>query len=338
MSNILTTDTVLELADVAELEDVRALNASNRCLWNLSVPGTVDFGRLVRLEKLDLSNNKLRSVDEILCISTLRELNVDNNYIQDISGFLNFPNLQLLSTRNNVIDNVKYIHTLKFLQSLSLSGNCLIVEEACVEFRLCHKLEILDIGEFFEYKEYIPWLKVLDGQVLETTVTGSAYDHLLLSKATVSFQEVSLEDRVTFLEGENARLQEDIARFEDDAEVLVLRAQVAALRVLADENNRLKVELETFKRAKPVNLILARQLSKISSRPQTPVTTFTPREPSSGRPSTALTLAHVVEETEDLDKLLEESERNLIEAELALAETQKQFSCTRASTAGSELA
>ena len=344
LCNVLSTETVLELADVQDLEDVSVLNASSRGLWNLSLSGTVNFGRLVRLEVLDLSSNKLRSVDEILSLTSLLELNLDNNYIETISHFGQLHNLHKLHVRNNVLDNLSGIHKLTKLTTLSVSGNCWVLEEALQELKLCHKLENLDFGEYFEVKDHIPWLKVLDGNPLHTAA-GSAYDHVLLSvkpARNLDDARVSLEDRVGFLETENARLREDVACLEDDAELQALRVEVAALRVLAEENTRLKAEIAALKKSKPVNAILAKQLAKISSRPQTPMAPFretTARETIAGlsRPSTAMSLPHVVEEAEDLDldRLLEESERNLIEAELSLAETEKQFGGSRANTAAS---
>ena len=338
----LTNQIVLAtVQEVEELEDVFVLNVSAMGLWSL---GSVDFGRLMRLEMLDLSHNKLRSVEQLVNAVSLRELYMDSNYVQDISGlFGSLAKLRTLSCRGNLIDSVAGIGNLVELHTLAISDNCFELEHVLGELKDATTLRVLDIGEYIDPHKHLPWLEVLDGVTLQPIPPAateqpclSPYDQLLVSKHP-------LQERVEFLEAENARLREDVVRLESDAEIEALRMEVKMLRILAEENTRLHSKIQQLEKPqKPGNAILAKQISKIStasnSRPQTAASVNTGAAiNASSRPSTAMILVHVemTNDSDHLDRLLEESERRLVDAQISLNDAEKHFGASRAHTAAS---
>ena len=61
------------------------------------------------LKSLDISNNKLQSLDCLDGLSTLEELDFSNNYISDISVLRNLPNLKKVKMSGNPIVNAELL-------------------------------------------------------------------------------------------------------------------------------------------------------------------------------------------------------------------------------------
>ena len=102
------------------------------------------FGHLLFLERLDLSNNDIDSVQrkscqsqirshlkisaaELGCLRHLRELKADNNRISSLVGLSLIDGLIKLSLKNNKLTTVDFGATLwSRMESLNLNGNALV--------------------------------------------------------------------------------------------------------------------------------------------------------------------------------------------------------------------
>ena len=61
------------------------------------------------LKSLDISSNKLQSLDCLDGLSTLEEVDFSNNYISDISVLRNLPNLKRVKMSGNPIVNAELL-------------------------------------------------------------------------------------------------------------------------------------------------------------------------------------------------------------------------------------
>ena len=89
---------------------------------------TDKLGLFTNYKKLDLSNNKLTTLDNLNGMTELTQLTLTNNYItledeksQEILS--NMSNLSYLAFSNNKLTNINAINNLKKLNYLSLTGN-----------------------------------------------------------------------------------------------------------------------------------------------------------------------------------------------------------------------
>ncbi len=89
---------------------------------------TDKLGLFTNYKKLDLSNNKLTTLDNLNGMTKLTQLTLTNNYItledeksQEILS--NMSNLSYLAFSNNKLTNINAINNLKKLNYLSLTGN-----------------------------------------------------------------------------------------------------------------------------------------------------------------------------------------------------------------------
>ena len=61
------------------------------------------------LKSLDISNNKLQSLDCLDGLTSLEEVDFSNNYITDISVLRNLPNLKRVKMSGNSIVNAELL-------------------------------------------------------------------------------------------------------------------------------------------------------------------------------------------------------------------------------------
>jgi len=66
------------------------------------------FSHLPNLERLDLSQNSLTSLEQLSCLKHLRELKVDDNLISDVSGLYSVDSLMKLSMKGNRIKKINF--------------------------------------------------------------------------------------------------------------------------------------------------------------------------------------------------------------------------------------
>ncbi|PLW48663.1 hypothetical protein PCANC_04914 [Puccinia coronata f. sp. avenae] len=135
------------------------------------------FSHLQNLEKLDLSQNSLTTLEQLSCLKHLRELKVDDNLISDVSGLysvdsliklsmkgnrtkkLNFElaqwnHLEVLNLDRNQISEVTGLHHLKSVYLLNLDRNqlySLTIEEPMPKLRVLrvneNRLESLEVSK-----------------------------------------------------------------------------------------------------------------------------------------------------------------------------------------------
>jgi protein NUD1 len=101
---------------------VRTLVAQNNCLSGLTA-----WGHLQNLQYLDISGNKLESLDGLSCLPHLRELKANRNQIRNLEGILDLDGLLHLELRSNDLSVVDFEGAeLTRLHHLDLSDNLLI--------------------------------------------------------------------------------------------------------------------------------------------------------------------------------------------------------------------
>ncbi|KNZ56409.1 hypothetical protein VP01_240g3 [Puccinia sorghi] len=66
------------------------------------------FSHLPNLERLDLSQNSLTSLEQLSCLKHLRELKVNDNLISDVSGLYSVDSLKKLSMKGNRIKKINF--------------------------------------------------------------------------------------------------------------------------------------------------------------------------------------------------------------------------------------
>ena len=119
---------------------IRILDVQNNHLSNLT-----SWSHLHNLQYLELSGNKLESLDGLECLTHLRNLDANNNLIRNIDGVLDLDGLQWLRLRGNQLVSVDFEGTeLTRLSHLDLSANQL----ASVSNLHClPALESVDFGQ-----------------------------------------------------------------------------------------------------------------------------------------------------------------------------------------------
>ncbi|KAH9472984.1 hypothetical protein MJO29_000071 [Puccinia striiformis f. sp. tritici] len=140
------------------------------------------FGHLSNLEKLDLSQNSMVSLEQLSCLKHLRELKVDDNLIQDLSGLYpvdsliklslkgnrikkinfeltNWDHLEVLNLDRNQISEVTGLHHLKSVHLLNLDRNqlySLTIDEPMPKLRVLrvneNRLESLEIAKLINLR------------------------------------------------------------------------------------------------------------------------------------------------------------------------------------------
>ena len=117
-SQVASSDPVLpvSLSRMADDNTVESLTLTQAILRNVDNESE-DFSANIKpflshykaLKSLDISNNKLQSLDCLDGLSTLEELDFSNNYISDISVLRNLPNLKKVKMSGNPIVNAELL-------------------------------------------------------------------------------------------------------------------------------------------------------------------------------------------------------------------------------------
>ena len=117
-SQVASSDPVLpvSLSRMADDNTVESLTLTQAILRNVDNESE-DFSANIQpflshykaLKSLDISNNKLQSLDCLDGLSTLEELDFSNNYISDISVLRNLPNLKKVKMSGNPIVNAELL-------------------------------------------------------------------------------------------------------------------------------------------------------------------------------------------------------------------------------------
>lgn len=117
-SQVASSDPVLpvSLSRMADDNTVESLTLTQAILRNIDNESE-DFSANIKpflshykaLKSLDISNNKLQSLDCLDGLSTLEEVDFSNNYISDISVLRNLPNLKRVKMSGNPIVNAELL-------------------------------------------------------------------------------------------------------------------------------------------------------------------------------------------------------------------------------------
>ena len=117
-SQVASSDPVLpvSLSRMADDNTVESLTLTQAILRNVDNESE-DFSTNIKpflshykaLKSLDISNNKLQSLDCLDGLTTLEEVDISNNYITDISVLRNLPNLKRVKMSGNSIVNAELL-------------------------------------------------------------------------------------------------------------------------------------------------------------------------------------------------------------------------------------
>ena len=88
---------------------------------NNIIENVPDFSKLVNLETVNLSNNKIKSIENIS--GNIEELSIDNNELTSLSGVQNLSKLKILSVSNNQINSLSELESLGELENLNINKN-----------------------------------------------------------------------------------------------------------------------------------------------------------------------------------------------------------------------
>lgn len=127
----LTSLTFLNLEENA-IEKIENLNTPNLIVLNLSDNRIIkieNLGKLTKLEKLDMSNNLIGTIENMQHLKNLIHLNLSFNVIQEIQNIDHLCKLKLLNLSNNTISKIINLDNLKNLVELNLCYNFIRVLE-----------------------------------------------------------------------------------------------------------------------------------------------------------------------------------------------------------------
>ena len=105
---------------------------------NNVIENVPDFSKLGNLETVNLSNNKIKSIENIS--GNIEELSIDNNELTSLSGVQNLSKLKILSVSNNQINSLSELESLGELENLNINKNQ-IRDVSCLV--RCSKLKYL---------------------------------------------------------------------------------------------------------------------------------------------------------------------------------------------------
>ena len=88
---------------------------------NNIIENVPDFSKLVNLETVNLSNDKIKSIENIS--GNMEELSIDNNELTSLSGVQNLSKLKILSVSNNQINSLSELESLEELENLNINKN-----------------------------------------------------------------------------------------------------------------------------------------------------------------------------------------------------------------------
>jgi len=168
---------VLAAAGEECVEDVTQLVLRERQLESLVAPGALDFARLVGLEVLSLSNNRLTDITPLASLVSLVEVNVNFNQISDLTPLYECEQLEKLFASHNQVASVDGLEDgCPQIRELSLFANQLGDSKAVLRtLRGLPELRVLDLGENecssgpsqrYTLLQRLPKLEQLDGHNL----------------------------------------------------------------------------------------------------------------------------------------------------------------------------
>lgn len=105
---------------------------------NNVIENVPDFSKLGNLETVNLSNNTIKSIENIS--GNIEELSIDNNELTSLSGVQNLSKLKILSVSNNQINSLSELESLGELENLNINKNQ-IRDVSCLV--RCSKLKYL---------------------------------------------------------------------------------------------------------------------------------------------------------------------------------------------------
>lgn len=87
------------------------------------VNGDITINKVLKIKKLDLSNNTIKNLDGLQYFTNLEELNISYNLITNISQLKHLKKLKLLDMNNNYITNIEPIRNLNNLEFPNINYN-----------------------------------------------------------------------------------------------------------------------------------------------------------------------------------------------------------------------
>jgi len=115
-------DSLNPLGEIIQLEELEIKQSKQYRFAEVdSIPNLEPFAGLTNLKMLDISGNKLRSLEFIQNLTHLKYLNCSNNHIRTLKPLSNLAELDELHVRGNAIRDVKIIPSLKNLTALNFA-------------------------------------------------------------------------------------------------------------------------------------------------------------------------------------------------------------------------
>ena len=108
-------------AAVNGLEDLQTLDLSNNRITTIE-----NLDNLENLRTLDLTGNMIGEISGIEKLKSLSVLGLANNLVEDISGLDNLHSLCVLNLSRNSIEEIKGLEELEKLKHLDLSKNSIV--------------------------------------------------------------------------------------------------------------------------------------------------------------------------------------------------------------------
>ena len=133
---------------LVDLTGIQMLKSLKNAIFKDNSINKMDyFDGIPSLQYLDLTNNKIRSVEKcnIGLLPSLRILILDNNYIKNANPFRKISCLHYLSFENNKISDLSQIEKLFFLENLKEVNfiNNPFVKIFCYRLQVLKKLPFL---------------------------------------------------------------------------------------------------------------------------------------------------------------------------------------------------
>ncbi|CAL6032738.1 Conserved_hypothetical protein [Hexamita inflata] len=95
---------------------------------------------------LDVSYNKLKSIEQIITLTNLQYLDIGNNQICSLSGVQNMYNLCVIEAKCNLINDLAYIPQQQNLTTLHLEHNQISQIKQIKQLKYCIYLTELSFG------------------------------------------------------------------------------------------------------------------------------------------------------------------------------------------------
>lgn len=127
-------------------------------LFDARIQSLAGFEQFRYLRRLDISNNRLGSIDVLNAAAGLAYLDLSGNRVRDYSRLAPLSQLEILIARDNGIENVEQFGQLTALRHLDLSENGRMRGDVStlaqlerlerLDLRGCHSLDSRSVGRF----------------------------------------------------------------------------------------------------------------------------------------------------------------------------------------------